>query len=1493
MVRIDLPLTENQTLHYYTIEARRRFGYDHGLTDDSEGVVVHEVKIPGITIGIVPYSGFPQKGVGGTITLAVGDGFYDSANGVSITVHAKTDTGYQVIVGFPTVASVTPNSGPEAGNQAVTIHGQGFPSVAGDTSFLFGANPATGAQCQPDPVDGNLDLCTATTPPGTGAVPVTATVGGANGVRSADPSPPVYIYAAKPTVTRVDPPGGLSGGQNTVVITGTGFAPGEGDTSVAFGSVAATLVQPCTTTQCTVQAPADSSGIAIHEVDVRVTVGGQTSDIDPSGRDQYTYYVCSASVIGSPASPEPVATYATVAEQVTNCLQPQARTTFTAPGFAAPAVLQDYGYNATNQTVFWQTDADSAATYDFALYLKQSGAADPTTPSADLPYILSGGMHSNAMMAPQGSGTTAGAATATRAPSVPTTEVHAGKGPRPNPRGRGRTPSTPRPSALAYDQAAPQPTASFVQSSQTLVPQTSGSPTDRLLFCWNHYDGPSIDGEVIDIEFLGPTGVLTPVDQWGDTYFNAASNDEGDGNGYGCFFFTPADWFQGTIPGGMWSVLTVGEQSGITVLSQINLSGSSSGSGPTVTSLSPGHGSAAGGDPITIQGTNFSASGTTVSFGGTAATVQSCTLTQCAVTSPPGSGQVNVVVTVGGASSATGSQTLFSYDPPTVGALSTTHGGVGGGTAVTISGTNFSASGATVAFGSAAATNVSCTATNCTVTSPPGTGQVNVVVAVSGMSSQTGSQTLFTYDPPSVSGVSPTSGPAAGGTAITITGSNLNAVTGGTQVSIGGVAATGVQCASDGTSCTAATPATSGSGGAAPVVVTVDGVSSQANASFSYDAAPPVPPTVGGTSATVGAPGTTLTITGTNFSTTPSQDQVTFNGKPATVTAATATQLTVTVPTGATSGPLSITTPGGAVTAGDFFVPPAGYSAANVVATNRMSVGSTQTETIGTANGIGLVVFDGTASHRLSVQVSGVTIGTSSCCSAYVSISNPDGSTLAARTLVGTGGGFLDAVQLPMSGTGTIAILPQNGATGSLTLQLNDVPADAAASITPGGAAVTISTSTAGQNAQLGFAGNTGQRVSVQLTNVTIGSSTCCSTFVSIRKPDGSTLVSPMFVGTSGGFVDTATLPVTGSYTVFLDPQSSATGSATLTLFDVPADAAASISPGGAAASVTTTVPGQNAQVTFGATAGQRVSLQVTNVTIGTSACCSTFVSIANPDGSTLAARTFVGTSGGFLDVVTAPVAGTYTIALDPQGTASGSATLTLYDVPADASTTATPGGAAVTLSLATPGQNGQVGFSGAQNQRVSLALSAVTVAGPSGPATCCSSKVSLLKPDGSTLVAPTFVGTSGGFIDSVTLPVAGTYTVVVDPQGADAGSMTLQLYDVPADANGTLTVGGGGVTLTVTVPGQNARLALSGTAGQSLNLSFTGVTVSGSSGPASCCSTKVSVLTPDGSKLISPRFVGTSGGSISIGSLPVDGSYTIVIDAQGDDTGSVTVAAS
>src|SRR5215469_14667489 len=68
--------------------------------------------------------------------------------------------------------------------------------------------------------------------------------------------------------------------------------------------------------------------------------------------------------------------------------------------------------------------------------------------------------------------------------------------------------------------------------------------------------------------------------------------------------------------------------------------------------------------------------------------------------------------------------------------------------------------------------------------------------------------------------------------------------------------------------------------------------------------------------------GQTVLIQGQGFSATPASDSVQFNGTAATVTAASATQLNVTVPFGATTGPLTVTVGGVTAQAATFAVNP-------------------------------------------------------------------------------------------------------------------------------------------------------------------------------------------------------------------------------------------------------------------------------------------------------------------------------------------------------------------------------------------------------------------------------------------------------------------------------------------------------------------------------------------------------------------------------------------
>ncbi|MFG2054805.1 RHS repeat-associated core domain-containing protein [Micromonospora sp. NPDC048930] len=284
--------------------------------------------------------------------------------------------------------------------------------------------------------------------------------------------------------------------------------------------------------------------------------------------------------------------------------------------------------------------------------------------------------------------------------------------------------------------------------------------------------------------------------------------------------------------------------------------------------------------------------------------------------------------------------------------------------------------------------------------------------------------------------------------------------------------------------------------------------------------------------------------------------------------------------------------------------------------------------------------------------------------------------------------------------------------------------------------------------------------MSLQLSGGTYG--TYDATVV-LRKPDGTTVASNGSCGASC-FFDATTLAVAGTYTVLVNPEVAVTGALTVKVNDVPADVTGSTTPGGAAVTVTTTVPGQNGVVSFPATAGQRVSLQLSGGTYGT---YDATVVLRKPDGTTVASNGSCGASC-FFDVTSLPVAGTYTVLVDPEVAVVGALTVKVHDVPADATASTTPGGGPVTVTTTVPGQNAVISFPAGAGQVVTVAMTAGTYGH-------YNARALVRKPDGSSLSSNTYCGDSCTF-SSLTLPVAGTYTILVNGETTYVGSITAEV---------------------------------------------------------------------------------------------------------------------
>jgi hypothetical protein len=167
----------------------------------------------------------------------------------------------------PGVTKIEPTTGPAAGGTSVTITGTGF---IGATAVRFGSNNAASFTVN------SATSITAVSPAGAGTVDVTVTTpAGTSPTGSADQ----FTYG--PTVTKVEPNRGSTGGGTTVTLTGTGFT---GASAVNFGATSAKSFTVNSNTSITAVSPKVKGN---GTVDVTVTTPIGTSPT--SAADHFTF----------------------------------------------------------------------------------------------------------------------------------------------------------------------------------------------------------------------------------------------------------------------------------------------------------------------------------------------------------------------------------------------------------------------------------------------------------------------------------------------------------------------------------------------------------------------------------------------------------------------------------------------------------------------------------------------------------------------------------------------------------------------------------------------------------------------------------------------------------------------------------------------------------------------------------------------------------------------------------------------------------------------------------------------------------------------------------------------------------------------------------------------------------------------------------------------------------------------------------------------------
>jgi alpha-tubulin suppressor-like RCC1 family protein len=221
-------------------------------------------------------------------------------------------------------------------------------------------------------------------------------------------------------------------------------------------------------------------------------------------------------------------------------------------------------------------------------------------------------------------------------------------------------------------------------------------------------------------------------------------------------------------------------------------------------------------------------------------------------------------VTVSGVAKASavsvgGAHMLAYGEPlPVVTGISPVSGPTSGGTTVTISGGNLAGATA-VTFGSTEASSFTIeSASTITATAPAGSGTVDVRVTTPAGTSAARSTDRFTYQlPPTITKVTPALGPVAGGTLVTITGSEFTAAS---SVSFGATPAASYKVLSA-TSITAVAPEESA--GIVDVRVTNSAGTSAIATKDRYKFTATITEVSPNAGTTAG--GTSVTVTGTGF----------------------------------------------------------------------------------------------------------------------------------------------------------------------------------------------------------------------------------------------------------------------------------------------------------------------------------------------------------------------------------------------------------------------------------------------------------------------------------------------------------------------------------------------------------------------------------------------------------------------------------------------------
>jgi len=535
--------------------------------------------------------------------------------------------------------------------------------------------------------------------------------------------------------------------------------------------------------------------------------------------------------------------------------------------------------------------------------------------------------------------------------------------------------------------------------------------------------------------------------------------------------------------------------------------------------------------------------------------------------------------------------------------------------------------------------------------------------------------------------------------------------------------------------------------------------------------------------------------------------------------------------------------------------------------------GQTQTGTISTAGQSNACTFSANDGYVMDFTVT-VTSGNMS---PKIQIYGPTGQLIASNNPFDCSGSVveLDTVTLPSTGTYTEIISDCSGSnTGSYVAYSQSTNDPSGAAPLPFGQTEAGTIGSPALNNTYTFTANANDVMDFTIAAEGI------SPKIRLYSPSGELVAYNNPFDCSGSVVelDTVTLTVVGTYTVLVgDCSDTLTGSYDIYSQRTNKPSGAQNLPFDRVESGTISSSAQNNSYTFKAKANEVVDF--TMVATG----LSPKIRLYSPTGALVAYNNPFDCSGSVveLDTVTLTVAGTYTVLLgDCSDTLTGS-----YEIYAEL--TEKPVGAAklsfdqtVAGTISAPSQSNAYTFAASKNDVIDFTM--VTTSGTLSP------KIRLYSPTGALVASNNPFDCSGSVVelDTVTLTVAGTYTVLV----GDCSDTLTGKYEIYSKRTNNPS-GASMLLLSQTQTGsiadaaQNNSYVFAGSANDVVDFTLV----------ATGLSPKIRLYGPTGTLVADNNPFDCSGSVVELdgATLPASGTYTVLVaDCSDTLTGSYTIYA-